>query len=191
MPAPHETGKLTSRPRPSMRSCVCALAPRAKPSASSAARNGATKVRAANAGVRARSIGMTGTPHAVPALHPSPNPALRNRGPTRACKPYSTPVRRAPALELLARLRPRRIDAEDRAPLLDLLLHEILERGLLEGFLGHLLCKVLRDHDHALVIADDDVARIDRHFAARDRNVEIDRVMLDQVGGRRGRRVIS
>src|SRR5262249_21152295 len=99
------------------------------------------------------------------------------------CKWRSTAVRCAPALELLARLRSRRIDAEDRAPLLDLLLHEILERGLLERFLRDLLGEMLRDDDDTLVIADDDISRIDRYFAAGDGNVKVDRVMLDQVGG--------
>src|SRR5262245_29165470 len=62
MSAPQDTGKFTSRPRPSIRSFVWALALRAKPSARSAARTGATKLRALQAGVRARSIGMTAVP---------------------------------------------------------------------------------------------------------------------------------
>ena len=75
--------------------------------------------------------------------------------------------------------------------MLDLLLHEILERGLLECFLRDLLGEVLRDDDDTLVIADDDISRIDRHFAAGDGNVKVDRVMLDQVGGRGRRGVIG
>src|SRR6516162_8580828 len=75
----------------------------------------------------------------------------------------SAAMRRAPALELLACLRPRRIDAEDRAPLRHLLLYEILERRLLERLLRHLLRDVLGDHRNALVVAHHDVAGIDRH----------------------------
>src|SRR5262249_1064520 len=66
----------------------------------------------------------------------------------------STAMGRAPALELLARLRPRRIDAEDRAAFRDLLLHEILERRLLECLLRHLLGDVLGGHRNAPVVAD-------------------------------------
>src|SRR5262249_35670995 len=50
--------------------------------------------------------------------------AARQRGGSAA-------IGRTPAFELLARFRPRRIDAEDRAAFGDLLLHEILERRLL------------------------------------------------------------
>jgi hypothetical protein len=68
--------------------------------------------------------------------------------------------------------------------LLDLLLHEILERRLLERFLRDLLGEMLRDDDDTLVITDDDISGIDRYFAASDGNVKVDRVMLDQVCGR-------
>src|SRR5215467_8879414 len=98
---------------------------------------------------------------------------------------------RAPALEFLARLRPGRIEAEDRVALRDLLLHEILERRLLERLLRHLLGNVLGDHHNALVVADHDVAGIDRHLAAGDRHVEVDGVVFDQVGRRRRRGVIG
>src|SRR5215472_10206439 len=70
--------------------------------------------------------------------------AARQRGGSAA-------MRRAPAFELLARLWPRRIDAEDRAAFGHLLLHEILERRLLERLLRHLLGDVLGDHRDALV----------------------------------------
>src|SRR5262245_28068664 len=52
---------------------------------------------------------------------------------------------RAPPLELLARLRRRRIDAEDRATFAHLLLHEILVGSLLEALLRHRVREVLRD----------------------------------------------
>jgi hypothetical protein len=50
---------------------------------------------------------------------------------------------------------------------------------------------VLGDHRDALVVADHDVAGIDRHLAAGDRHVEVDGVMLDQVGRRCRRGVIG
>src|SRR6516225_2033357 len=117
--------------------------------------------------------------------------ALCNRGVPRDRRRRSAAVGRAPALELLARLRPRRIDAEDRAPFRHLLLYEILERRLLERLLRDLLGDVLGDHRNALVVAHHDVAGIDRHLAARDRHVEVDGVMLDQVGRRRRGGVIG
>jgi hypothetical protein len=45
---------------------------------------------------------------------------------------------------------------------------------------------VARDHADALAVADHDISRIDRDVAAGDRQVEVDRVMADQVR-RRGR----
>src|SRR5689334_24734799 len=56
----------------------------------------------------------------------------------------------APALEFLTRFRAGRIDAEDRAALRHLLLHEILEHGLLASLLRHLFGDMLRDHRNAL-----------------------------------------
>src|SRR5262249_29781239 len=98
---------------------------------------------------------------------------------------------RAPALEFLARLRPGRIEAEDRVALRDLLLHEILERRLLERLLRHLLGNVLGVHHTPLVVAAHDVAGIDRHLAAADRPAEADAGVFDQVGGRPRRGVIA
>src|SRR5262249_11742796 len=73
-----------------------------------------------------------------PVIRDGPRPidsALRNCGPARwvmaVRRPCSAAGRRAPALEFLARLRSGRIDAEDRAALRYLLLHEILEHRLL------------------------------------------------------------
>src|ERR1700756_612997 len=67
---------------------------------------------------------------------------LRNCDPARwttaVCRPCSAAGGRAPALEFLARLRSGRIDAEDRAALRHLLLHEILEHRLLARLLRHL-----------------------------------------------------
>ena len=40
---------------------------------------------------------------------------------------------------------------------------------------------MLRNHDDAFVVADDDVAGIDRDAAAADRHVEVDRVVVDEV----------
>ena len=76
-------------------------------------------------------------------------------------------------------------------PSLHFLLHEILECGLLEGFLGDNIGDVLRDHGDAFAIADEDIAGIDRDLAAGDRDVEVDGVMLDEVGRRRRRRMIG
>src|SRR5262249_15507896 len=81
-------------------------------------------------------------------------------------------LRRAPALEFLARLRRRRVDAEDRAARFHLLLHEILVCGLLERFLGDRVGNVLRDHRNAFAVADQNIAGIDRDLATGDRYIE-------------------
>src|SRR5262245_14367550 len=97
----------------------------------------------------------------------------------------------APAREFRERFGGGRIDAEDRATLLHLLLHEILEQRLLERLRCDLLGDVLRNDGDAFTVANDDVAGINRHLAAGDRHVEIDRMVLDQVGRRGWRGVIG
>ena len=78
-----------------------------------------------------------------------------------------------------------RVEAEDRLPLAHFLGHEGLEQVLFRSVMGDLLGDVGRDHHHALAVADHDVAREYRHAAAADRHVQVDRMMLDQVGRRR------
>src|SRR5581483_988012 len=103
------------------------------------------------------------------------SPASLRWAETGTCLPF---LGDAPAGELVLGLGRRRIDAKDGAPLLDLLLHEILEGGLLEGLVGHVVGDLGRDDGDALAVADDDVAWIDRHLAAADRHVEVDGVVL-------------
>src|SRR5262249_30045739 len=66
----------------------------------------------------------------------------------------------APAREFRERFGRGRIDAEDRAALLHLLLHEILEQRLLERLRCDLLGDVLRNDGDAFTVANDDVAGI-------------------------------
>src|ERR1700722_19212484 len=74
--------------------------------------------------------------------------------------------------------------AEDRTAADDLLLGEFLITGRLIGF-GSNLCGIFhRKHHHTFVIADDDIARIDRDARASDRKIEVGRVMDDRTGGR-------
>ena len=83
----------------------------------------------------------------------------------------------------------RGIEAEDAAALADLLGDEILERGHLEGLIGDLIGEMRRDHDHAVAVAENDVAGKHRRVAAADRHVDLDRLMQRQVG-RRARAVV-
>src|ERR1700760_2180724 len=62
----------------------------------------------------------------------------------------------------------RRIEAENRPPLVHFRQHEILERRHLGAFVGKLIGKVRGDDDHAVMIADDDVAGPDRRIATTD-----------------------
>ena len=83
----------------------------------------------------------------------------------------------------------RRIEPEDAAALADFLGDEILERGHLEGLVGDLVGEMRGDHDHAVAVAEDDVAGKHRRVAAADRHVDLDRLMQRQIG-RRARPVV-
>ena len=63
----------------------------------------------------------------------------------------------------------RGIEPENAAAGLHLFGDEILERGHLEGFVGDLLGEMRGDHDHAVAVAEDDVAGKHRRVAAADR----------------------
>src|SRR5712672_404973 len=96
-----------------------------------------------------------------------------------------SPVRLAPRGKILWRLLVGRgIEAEDRAALADLLGDKILERGHLDRLIGDLVGKVRGDHDHAVAVAENDVAGKYRRIAAADRDVDLDRLMQGQVGRR-------
>src|SRR5690606_22249612 len=69
-------------------------------------------------------------------------------------------VGRAPARELFLRFRRRRINAEDALARHHLLLHEILERCLLEGLIGNVVGDLGWNNDDTFGVADDDIARI-------------------------------
>ena len=62
---------------------------------------------------------------------------------------------------------------------------EGLEQILLGGVMGDFLGNPGRDHHHTFAVADADIAREHRHTAAADRHVEVDGVVLDQIGWRR------
>jgi len=79
----------------------------------------------------------------------------------------------------------RGIEASDRGARAYLFGDPVLEQRHRERLFRHLVCDLCRDHDHALAVADDDVTRKDRNVAASDGNVQVDRMMMDQVGGRR------
>src|ERR1700712_5724170 len=89
------------------------------------------------------------------------------------------PPRRKILWRLLIR---RRIEAEDRATSAYFLGNEILERGHLNGLVGDLIGEVGGDHDHAVAIAEDDVARKHRRVAAADRHVDLDGLMQREIG---------
>ena len=55
------------------------------------------------------------------------------------------------------------------AALAHLLGDEILERGHLDRFVGDLVGEMRGDHDHAVAVAEDDVAGKHRRVAAADR----------------------
>lgn len=57
---------------------------------------------------------------------------------------------------------------------------------LLKGVARHLVGEVLRDDHHRLAVADNDIARIDRHAGAGDGQVDVHRVVVDKAD-RRGR----
>src|SRR5512133_3104942 len=87
--------------------------------------------------------------------------ARRNCGPVDSamadCRKASSAASGcAPALEFLARFRAGRIDAEDRAALRHLLLHEILEHRLFASLLSHLFGDVRRGYCNARVLAPPD-----------------------------------
>ncbi len=114
-----------------------------------------------------------------------------DRSEFHACYASISVSGRPPFGEFLAGLRGRRIKAENAAAFIDLLLHEVLEHGLVEGFIGDGIGDVRRNDHDAFGIADHDVAGNDRDFAAGDRHIEIDGVMLDQIGRRRRMRMIG
>src|ERR1700741_2600358 len=90
-------------------------------------------------------------------------------------------------LELRLGLGIRRIEPENRAPLLHPGFDPVLELGLRLCFLRHLLGHVRRDDDHAFGVADHDIAGIDRDAAAADRHLALDRAAPHEVE-RRGAR---
>jgi hypothetical protein len=57
---------------------------------------------------------------------------------------------------------------------------------VVERLLSHRLDDVGRDHQDGVAVADHDVAGIDRHPAAGDRQLQVDRLVGDRAG-RRGR----
>src|SRR5258706_5325982 len=61
------------------------------------------------------------------------------------------------------------IEPEYRLSLLHLRGDEILEYRHLEGLVGDLVGEMCRDHDHAIAVAEDDVAGEHRRVAATDR----------------------
>ena len=69
----------------------------------------------------------------------------------------------------------------------DLFGNEILERRHLDGLVGDLVGEVRGDHDHAVAVAENDVAGKHRRIAAADRHVDVDRLMQGEVGRRAGR----
>ncbi len=105
--------------------------------------------------------------------------------------PVTVDWRPASARTLLAPPAPAD-KARNAAAFHHLFLHEVLEHGLLDGLdrrSSSAICAGM--HHDAFAVADHDVARIDRHPAAADRHVEVDRVMLDQVGRRRAAALIG
>src|ERR1700722_8576831 len=65
-----------------------------------------------------------------------------------------------------------RIKPEDATPSTNLLGHKILERGHLKGLVGDFLGKMRGDYDHAVTIAENNVAGKHRCVAAADRHVD-------------------
>src|SRR3984893_3953285 len=98
---------------------------------------------------------------------------------------WKVPSFLAPALSpfTVARqcVRVGRIGARQRPPSGDLAEHEFLERFLLVRVAAHLFGQVLRYHDSSLAVTDQDVAGKHGHAAARDWQVDIDRVMADEI----------
>ncbi len=84
----------------------------------------------------------------------------------------------------------RRIRSAQRTTTGDLLHHELLEDLLFRRVARDLGGEVRGNDDHALCVAHDHVAREHRDASARDRNVEIHRVMDRQVQRRAGARGI-
>src|SRR5712664_3167940 len=78
----------------------------------------------------------------------------------------------------------RGIEPEDRAALADFLGDKILERGHLEGLVGDLVGEMRGDHDHAVAVAENDIAGKYRRVAAADRTVDLDRLMQREIGRR-------
>src|SRR5438552_13623327 len=75
----------------------------------------------------------------------------------------------APGGEIGERLLIRcRIESKNAAALLDFLRDKILERGHLESLVRDLVGEMRGDHDHAVAIAEDDVAGKHRRVARAD-----------------------
>src|SRR6202000_1230153 len=95
-----------------------------------------------------------------------------------------SPPRLAPLGEIDQRLLVSGgIKPENAAAGLHLFGDEILERGHLEGLVGDFLGKLGRNHDHAVAVAEDDVAGKYRRVATADRTVDLDRLMQLRLGG--------
>jgi hypothetical protein len=69
--------------------------------------------------------------------------------------------------------------ADQRGAARHFLLGEFVVESRCQRLLGNCVDDVRRDHDDAVAVADQDVARIDRHAAAGDRQVEVGRLMDD------------
>ena len=94
-----------------------------------------------------------------------PRPALSGER-LRSLPPHLLP----PGREIFQRLFVGRgIESEDATASAYLLSDEILERRHLEGLICDLVGEVRRDHDHAVAVAEDDVAGKHRRVAASNR----------------------
>ena len=76
-----------------------------------------------------------------------------------------------------------RVETRDRLAGPHAFRHEVLKDRHLVGFLGDRVGDAGGDHDHAVSVADDDVAREDRGVAAADRDLRVDRLVEGEVGG--------
>ena len=76
----------------------------------------------------------------------------------------------------------RRIGAGQRGPAGNFLNNKIFHLLLFSRIRCHLFCQMARNDDHSIHIANDDVARVDRDSAAPNRDIQINGMVLDQIG---------
>src|SRR6266704_6243477 len=78
----------------------------------------------------------------------------------------------------------RGIKPEDRAAVADFFRSKILERRHLKRLVSDLVGEMRGDHDHAVAVAENDIAGKYRRIAAADRTVDLDRLMQREIGRR-------